>query len=114
MKVIITESQYNRVIDQFITHLLEPHEERTSKVLADSIFWVKSGEVIVEIEDSKDFYLEYGIWNTISKIFDLNRDQTQSVINIWLDKHYGFGELIPKRGPMFLADNWVSIIDLDD
>ena len=95
MKVIITESQYNRAIDRFITYLLEPHEERTLEGYPNSIFWIKGGEVIVEIENSAYFWLRYTIWNRISQMFGLDYDETQSVIKVWLEEHYNLGVLTP-------------------
>ena len=97
MKYIITESQYNKAIDRFITFELEPHEVKTSKKYPDSIFWVKDGEVIAEIENSEYFYLDYNIWDKISDLFSLEYDDTQSVIKHWLEEHYKLGELTPER-----------------
>ena len=96
MKVIITESQYNRAIDRFITYLLEPHEERTSEKYPESLFWVKGGEVIVEIENSAYFWLRRMIWDRISEMFGLDYAGTQSVIKVWLEQHYNLGELTPQ------------------
>jgi hypothetical protein len=97
MKVIITESQYNRAIDQFITYLFEPHEEKTYDGHPDSIFWVKSGEVIAEIKNSGFFWLKYRTWMKISEMFSLNYDETISVIKMWLKQHYGFEGVNPFR-----------------
>ena len=99
MKVIITESQYNRAIDRFITYLLEPHEERTSEKYPESLFWVKGGEVIVEIENSAYFWLRRMIWDRISEMFGLDYAGTQSVIKVWLEQHYNLGELTPAGFP---------------
>lgn len=96
MKVIIKESQYNRVIDQFITLLLEPH---TSAKFENSIYWVKEKEdlIIAQIKNSELFWLRDVIWDRISQMFSLDYDETQSVIKMWLEKHYGLGGLTPKR-----------------
>ena len=96
MKVIITESQYNRAIDLFITYLLEPHEVRTIKKSPNSIFWVKGGEIIAEIKKSEYFWLDYHIWIRISEMFGLDYEETQSVIKVWLEQHYNLGELTPQ------------------
>ena len=93
MKVIITESQYNRVIDQFISYHLEPHEVKTSEKYPDTIFWVKGGEVIAEIRNLGFFWLKNTIWDRISEMFGLDYDETQSVISTWLEEHYDLGEL---------------------
>ena len=98
MKYIITESQYNKIIDRFITHQFDPHEEKTSKDYPDSIFWVKNGEIIAEIQKSKYFWVRDNIWNTISSMFSLEYDDTQSVIKSWLEEHYKFGGLTPGLG----------------
>ena len=95
MKYIITESQYNKVIDEFITHQLEPHKEATSKKFLNSIFWVKDGEIIAEIEKSKYFWVDYKIWRTISRMFSLEYEETQEVISEWLEEHYKLGLLTP-------------------
>ena len=95
MKYIITESQYNKVIDKFITYQLEPHEEKTSKKYPNSIFWVNDGEIIAEIKKSRYFWVDYRIWRTISKMFSLEYDETQEVIKEWLEEHYELGSLTP-------------------
>ena len=95
MKVIITESQYNRAIDRFITYLLEPHEERTLEGYPNSIFWIKGGEVIVEIKKTGYFWLRYTTWIRISQMFGLDYYETQSVIKVWLEEHYNLGVLTP-------------------
>ena len=109
MKVIITESQYNRVIDQFITYLLEPHEVRTSKKSPNSIFWVKGDRVIVEIQDSIDFWITKDIWYNISKMFSLDREDTQLVVRTWLEQHYDLGNLTPKSISPQLKSIWLHI-----
>ena len=107
MKYIISESQYNKAIDKFITYQLEPHEKKTSKKYPNSIFWIKDGEVIAEIENSKYFWVKLDIWNIISKMFSLEYHETQSVIKEWLEKHYELGGLTPSRsaitGPVLVG-----------
>jgi uncharacterized membrane protein len=95
MKYIITESQYSKSIDKFITYLLEPHEEKRTKKYPDSIFWIKDGEVIVEIKNSKYFWVSYQIWMNIMNMFSLEYTETQQVIKDWLEEHYGLGSLTP-------------------
>jgi hypothetical protein len=102
MKVIITESQYNKATDMFITYLLEPHK---SAKFQNSIYWVKEKQdlIIVQIKNSELFWLRDVIWDRISQMFSLDYDETQSVIKMWLEKHYGLGGLTPKRFK-YLAD----------
>jgi hypothetical protein len=112
MKVIITESQYNRAIDRFITYLLEPHEERTLEGYPNSIFWIKGGEVIVEIKKTGYFWLRYTTWNRISEMFGLDYDETQSVIKVWLEQHYNLGGLTPLRRVAPYLLRWNNIMGL--
>ena len=86
---------YNRAIDQFISYCFEPHEVKTNKDYPNSIFWVKDGKIIVEIEKQQYFWLHYQIWADISKMFELDYDETQSVIKLWLEQHHNLGELTP-------------------
>jgi hypothetical protein len=109
MKYIITESQYTNTIDKFITYLLEPHEEIRTKKFPDSIFWVKDGEVISEIEKPKYFWVKPKIWRSISSMLSLEYDETQEVIKDWLEEHYKLGELTPhsNTGPFYKS--WKNI-----
>jgi hypothetical protein len=96
MKYIIKESQYNNTIDKFITYYLEPHEEIRTKKFPDSIFWVKDGEVIVEIEKTNFFWVSNQIWRSISLMFSLKHTETQQVVKDWLEEHYKLGSLKPR------------------
>ncbi len=96
MKYIITESQYDNTIDKFITYQFEPHEEIRTKKFPDSIFWVKDGKVIVEIEKTNFFWVSNQIWRSISLMFSLKNDETQQVVKDWLEEHYKLGSLKPR------------------
>ena len=95
MKYLIKESQYNNAIDKFISHQCEPHEEKRTKKYPESVFWIKDGEVIVEIEKSKYFWVNRQIWRTINVMFSLEYDETKQVIKDWLEEHYKLGGLKP-------------------
>ena len=95
MKYIITESQYGKTIDNFITNQLEPHEEKWTKKHSESIFWVKDGEVIAEIKKSEYFWVNRQIWMNINFMFSLEYDETKQVIKDWLEEHYKLGGLNP-------------------
>ena len=96
MKYIITESQYNDMIDKFITYLFEPHEVKKSPKHPKSIFWIKDGKVIAEINKRSDnFWVDYQIWNTISSMFSMEYNEIQRVMKDWLEEHYKLGGLTP-------------------
>ena len=98
MKYLITESQYNNAIGKFLTYQFEPHKQKKSKEHPGTIFWVKDGEIIVEIEKSGYFWVLHTIWYDIGDMFSLDYDETQSVIKQWLEKHYGLRGLTPANG----------------
>ena len=115
MKYIITESQYNKTIDKFISFQFEPHEEKRTKNKANSIFWVNDGEVIAEMNEyTNRFLVEPQIWDTISSMFSLEFDETQKVIKDWLEEHYKLGGLTPERVLFPFGMSWKNITNWED
>jgi len=95
MKYTITENQYNKSIDKFITYYLEPHEEKRTEEHPKSVFWVKDGEVVAEIKESAFFWVNHKIWRSILLMFSLKHTETREVIKDWLEEHYKLGGLSP-------------------
>ena len=95
MKYTITESQYGNIIDKFITHQFEPHEEKRTREYPNSIFWLKDGEIIAQIENPDYFWINPQIWTNIMSMFSLKHTETRQVIKDWLEEHYKLGELKP-------------------
>ena len=115
MKYIITESQYNKTIDKFITYQFEPHEVKKSPKYPDSIFWVKDGEVIVKInERTDDFWVDYQIWEDIKSMISLDYNETQQVIKDWLEEHYKLGGLTPVDASQYVRKSWKNITNWED
>jgi hypothetical protein len=99
MKYIITESQYNKAIDKFISHQFKGFEERTSPQRYDSNFWVKDGEVIAEIGKGTYYIvIRSDIWNIISDMFSLDHKEVKTYIKQWLEEHFMLGRLTPLEG----------------
>ena len=109
MKYIITESQYNRAIDIFLNYLFEPHEAKTSPKYPNSIFWVKGGEVVAEIENSRIFWVDRDKWSTFSSFFSLEYSDVQRLIQSWLEEHYKLEELIPGISSASRNNGWKNI-----
>jgi hypothetical protein len=110
MKYIITESQYSNAIDKFITYQFEPHEVKRSSKYPNSIFWVKDGEVIAEINKRLSyFWVDYQIWNTISSMFSMEYNETQRVMKDWLEEHYKLGGFTPGRQRPWHDRSWKNI-----
>ena len=93
------ESKMNRKLDRFISSQFEPFEDEsevTDRVGGrSSIKWYKNGIEIVEIEDLERFYIANHIWDAIRKIFNLDHNETQSIIQDWVAKHYGLEGVLP-------------------
>ena len=109
MKYIITENQYSNTIDKFISYQFEPHEEKRTREYPKSIFWVKDGEIIVEILKSKYFFVSPQIWKNIMSMFSLEYVETQQVIKEWLEEHYKLGGLKPYEGFLEQKYRWKNI-----
>ena len=115
MKYIITESQYSNAIDKFITYQLEPHEVKRSSKHPNSIFWVKDGEVIAEInKNSSYFWVDYQTWNPISSMFSMEYNETQRVMKDWLEEHYKLGGLTPIVASQYVRKSWKNITNWED
>jgi hypothetical protein len=115
MKIIITESQYRKSVDKFISYQLEPHEEKFSKRYPNSKFWVKYGKIIAEI-DKKDnyFWVDYNVWMTISSICSLGYDETEKNIKHCLEEHYKLDGLTPIRKRLLVYNRWKYITNWED
>ena len=109
MKYVIKESQYGNIINKFISHQFEPHKEKRTREYPESIFWIKDGEIIAEIEKSKDFFVSPQIWKNIMSMFSLEYVETQQVIKEWLEEHYKLGRLKPYEGFLEQKYRWKNI-----
>ena len=96
MKYLILESQYNRAIGKFLSYQFDPHEEKTWNKFPNLIFWVKNGVVVAKIEKSRNFFwVKFAIWKNISEMTSSDNNEVQSIINDWLERNHGLGELTP-------------------
>jgi hypothetical protein len=109
MKIIITEQQYNKAIDKYLTYVFEPHEENTLEEYPGSIFWMKNGKVISEIENSREFWIHNNIWEKISIMFSLEPVNVRQLIKEWLEEHYGLGGLTPNPFHSHHYFSWKNI-----
>jgi len=98
--------EYNKAIDFYISHLLEPHEVEINKEHPDSIYWVKDGVIIAQIQNPKSFWVHQDIWVGISRMFDLDYFKIRSAMKEWLEQHYGRGELTPKFLSLGKVSEW--------
>jgi hypothetical protein len=101
MKYIITESQYNKAIDKFITKQFEGFEEvRIPRY--GLVLWVKDGKIIAEIVIATNkgdyFFVDKDIFNSIEDMFGLDDyKEVRLTIENWLEKNHNLSNLIAWR-----------------
>ena len=108
MKYIITESQYNKAIDKFITKQFEGFEEvRIPRY--GLVLWVRDGKIIAEILNVGDrgdyFFVDKDIFNSIEDMFGLNDfKEVKLTIENWLENHYSLSNLTAWRHSQHHSD----------
>jgi len=115
MKYIITESQYNKAIDKFISKQFEGFEEvRIPRY--GLVIWVKDGKIVAEILNIGDkgdyFFVDKDIFNSIEDMFGLN-DFKEVRLNVenWLEKNHNLPNLTAWRHSQNYSD-WEFIQSL--
>ncbi len=87
MKYLITESQYNKAIDKFISLQLIPHTRHRT---GGSLYWVKDDQIICEYNlRFHDFWFRESIWKDIEDMFALEFYEVADVLKKWLEIHEG-------------------------
>jgi hypothetical protein len=115
MKYIITESQYNKAIDKFISKQFEGFEEvRIPRY--GLVVWVKDGKIVAEIlniGDKGDYFLvDKDIFNSIEDMFGLNDfKEVRLTIEHWLENHHNLSKLTAWRHSQHHSD-WEFIQSL--
>ena len=113
MKYIITESQYDNLIDRFITRQFEPHENKFSDEYPslfwvndkEVTFWVKDGEVVAEVIRPRNrtpiFRISNKIYKTIRDVFGIyDKNVLNNVIIEWYKNHYGVEYVMLSSGSL--------------
>jgi hypothetical protein len=115
MKYIITESQYNKAIDKFISKQFEGFEEvRIPRY--GLVVWVKDGKIVAEILNVGDrgdyFFVDKDIFNSIEDMFGLNDfKEVKLTIEHWLENHHNLSKLTAWRHSQHHSD-WEFIQSL--
>ena len=95
MNIIVSESQYNKVIDRFITSLLKP-DKIWEDMHTDTFYWVKNDHIIGYYKKNSAFInFENRLWWSIKNLFDLSHIETQYYLRQWLQNHYNLEKLVP-------------------
>jgi hypothetical protein len=97
MKYIISENQFNSIIDNFLTFQFEPHEKVVEKIYPNFESWMRNDVQIAGVEGTKYFFVREDIWEDIANMFSLDYDDVEHVIRKWLETKYGLGKLTPRR-----------------
>jgi len=111
MKYIITESQYNKAIDKFITKQFEGSEEvRIPRY--GLVLWVKDGKIVAEILNVGDrgdyFFVDRDIWDSIDNMFDIdNYKEIRLGVENWLERNHNLSNLTAWRHSQHHSD-WIG------
>ncbi len=111
MKYIITESQYNKAIDKFISKKFEGFEEvRIPRY--GLLLWVKDGKIVAEILNVGDrgdyFFVDRGIWNSIDDMFDIDDyKEIRLGVENWLERNHNISNLTAWRHSQHHSD-WLG------
>ena len=108
MKILITENQLDKIIDNYITIEMGGAVKKQNKKSSGSIFYVnpKSKSTIAEyrIEGSNytpkftsELWIHSEIWDSISNMFGFEYGETKRAIQIWIQKHWKLKYTLPKR-----------------
>ena len=103
MKILITESQKERIALNYLNKKYHPDQLEVIE-LPDypySIFYRKDGQVIMEInKKTKYFYVDYDtIWSFFEKVFSMEDGEIQRLMKTWLEETFnlkGFTSPFPR------------------
>ena len=106
MKYIITENKLNNVVLRWMNNDFNPNEMEMvkSKKHPDSIFFMKNGEVVIEIEDSTGKYAWFDnnrIWSVLESFFGLDYEQIKGILSYWMEESLKVHGYIPMRKMKF-------------
>ncbi len=106
MKYIITENKLNNVALRWMNDSFNPDELEIvkSKKHPESIFFMKDGEVVIEIETSHGKYAWFDnkkIWSFFESVFGLHYEQIKIVLSYWLEESLKVHGYIPMRKMKF-------------
>jgi hypothetical protein len=96
MNIIIDRPQLVRVVLLYLNMNFGNLIPKTSSKYPDSIFYVDSNNEILMEYDKKNGYVfihHNHIWSKIESLFSLEYDDTQSIIQHWLERDYNLRNL---------------------
>ncbi len=100
MNIIIDRPQLVNVVKLYLTRSFEDLTPKISKDYPYSVFYVNSDNVILMKYDEKTekIWIDYDqIWSKLESLFHLNYEDVQSIMKVWLEKHYGLRGATPKK-----------------
>ena len=100
MKFLITESELNRFIVNYMNKMYHPDDLEIvhSEKYPESTFYKKDGEVVME-QDLKNRYFWFGydiIWSYFIDDLGLKYQQVKEGLTIWLDETMNIRGLTPR------------------
>jgi hypothetical protein len=99
MNIIVDRPQLVKVVNLYLTKNFEDLTLKTSKDYPYSVFYVNSDNVILMKYDEKTekIWIDYDqIWSKLESFFSLHYGDIQSIMKVWLEKHYGLSGVTPQ------------------
>jgi hypothetical protein len=95
MKYIIKENQLRNVQFKYLDYLFEDIYEVRRDEIPNTIYWKKGDEIMFSLSIRRGNKLDvaYTIWNDISEMFLLEYNETQDLMEEWVEQHLGFGKI---------------------
>jgi hypothetical protein len=104
MKIVLKESQYNKLVDRYLTSQFEPHEVKTQDSTDTPIkmIWERNNHTLVEFDTSNIAWVSREIWSSLEQMFDLKYNEVENHIKNWFNKHYNIEGLKIYKLPLFV------------
>jgi hypothetical protein len=112
MDIIVDRPQLVRVVLLYLNMNFGNLTPKTSSQLPNSVFYVNSDNEIMVEYAKKNKYVwvhYYQIWSKIRSLFSLEFDDTQSIIQHWLERDYNFRNLKPNSYIPVDPSGWKKI-----
>ena len=113
MKILITESQKERIALNYLNKKYHPDQLEVIEHpdYPDCIFYRKDGQVIMEIDKKyKDFWVDYDtIWSFFEKVFSMENVEIQQLMNTWLDETFNLRGFTPYTAQREGLNGWMRL-----
>lgn len=110
MRNPIKKSKLDKIINLFLTEKFEPHKEIFHSE-SGSTYWIKSNEIIAEIDADGFFWAHKSIYDGLLIAFSLKEPNKspRKYISNWLHEYHGMKDMMICRADALLS-SWALVI----